>query len=188
MRVNSSFEIFVERESAGLLRTAYLLTGDVGHAEDLLQTTLTRVAQRWQQISESPQAYARKVLVNCSRDRIRWLRRRPREAPWPDEVGPAGGGRFATDGGVGQVGDRQGVVQALSRLPARRRQVVVLRFFQDLSVEQTAQVMGCAEGTVRAHTSRALAQLRDLLADLAEAPEPVPGSHSSVPGTHRPRR
>jgi RNA polymerase sigma factor (sigma-70 family) len=126
-----------------------------------LQTALLRTARRWSRASEAPEAYARRVLVNLSRDRIRWLFRRPREAPLP----PSADTLPAIDAGYDQVGERQAVVRALARLPTRQRQVIVLRFFEDLSVEQTAELLGFSAGTVKSYTSRALATLRALLAD-----------------------
>jgi DNA-directed RNA polymerase specialized sigma24 family protein len=77
--LDPAFEDFVRARSPSLLRTAFLLTGDRGHAEDLLQTTLLRVAWRWRAASARPDAYARRVLVNLSRDRWRNLSRRVRE-------------------------------------------------------------------------------------------------------------
>lgn len=161
MRVDPTFEEFVERASTTLLRTAYLLTGDRGHAEDLLQTALLRTARRWSQARGAPEAYARKVLVNLSRDRTRWLGRRPAEAPLP----PDPDNLRVVDAGYDRVAERGVVVRALARLPTRQRQVIVLRFFEDLSVEQTAELLGFSPGTVKSYTSRALATLRQLLAD-----------------------
>jgi RNA polymerase sigma-70 factor (sigma-E family) len=161
MRVDPTFEAFVERGSTALLRTAYLLTGDRGHAEDLLQTALLRTARQWSRARDAPEAYTRKVLINLSRDRIRTLFRRPREAPLP----PDPDNLRTVDAGYDQVAERRAVVRALAELPTRQRQVVVLRFFEDLSVEQTAQLLGFSTGTVKSHTSRALARLRELLAD-----------------------
>lgn len=159
------FDTFVDQRSTALLRAAYLLTGDLGHAEDLLQNTLVRVAQRWRRIDESPEAYARKVMLNLSRDRIRWLRRRPRESPMPDEENAAAGQRLATDGGIERIAERWRIARALAQLPVRQRQAVVLRFFEDLSVAQTAHVLGCPEGTAKVYTARAISRLRELLAD-----------------------
>ena len=161
VRVDPSFTEFVEGHSAGLLRTAYLLTGDRGHAEDLLQTALLRTLRRWSHAREAPVAYTRQVLVNLSRDRLRRLRRRPREQPLPDDPESLRGtdGRSAASG----VTSRRVVVAALAQLPLRQRQVVVLRFFDDLSVEQTAQLLGFSTGTVKSYTSRALARLRELI-------------------------
>lgn len=162
MRVDPTFETFVEGRSTALLRTAYLLTGDRGHAEDLLQTALLRTARHWSRARDSPEAYARRVLVNLSRDRVRWLFRRPREAPMPPDPDSV---VAAVDAGHEQVAERRVVATALAKLPIRQRQVIVLRFFEDLSVEQTAEVLGFSTGTVKSHTSRALARLRELLAD-----------------------
>jgi RNA polymerase sigma-70 factor (sigma-E family) len=170
VNVDPSFDTFVERRSTALLRTAYLLTGDYGHAEDLLQTALLRTIRHWRRARDSPEAYVRRTLVNLAHDRIRLLRRRPREAPLPDDDS-ATGGATAHPGddsdGVERAGerleDRERLVRALGQLPMAQRKVVVLRFFEDLSVAQTAQLLRCSEGTVKSHTSRALAHLRGLL-------------------------
>lgn len=167
MQVDSLFETFVERRSTDLLRTAYLLTGDRGHAEDLLQTALMRTAQHWLRARAAPEAYARQVLVNLSRDRTRRLFRRPREAP----MAPEADNLPAADAGYDQLTDRRLIFGALAKLPTRQREVIVLRFFEDLSVEETAQLLGFAPGTVKSYTSRALARLRELLAD---SPQSLP--------------
>jgi len=155
--LDPAFEEFVRASSASLLRTAYLLTSDRGHAEDLLQTTLLRVAWRWSAASEQPEAYARRVLVNLSRDRWRNLRRRVREHHLPDLLQPA------VDDATDRVTARQTLIPALRQLPARQREVVVLRFFADLSVAETARALRCSEGAVKAYTSRAMTKLRQLL-------------------------
>jgi RNA polymerase sigma-70 factor (sigma-E family) len=174
MRVDPSFETFVDGRSTALLRTAYLLTGDRGHAEDLLQTALLRTARHWARARDAPEAYARQVLVNLSRDRIRSLLRRPREAPMPSDPDNL----RTVDGGYERVAERRVVVRALAQLPIRQRQVVVLRFFEDLSVDQTAELIGSSTGTVKTHTSRALARLRELLADYHQPfPLEVPHAH-----------
>ncbi|NES13225.1 MULTISPECIES: SigE family RNA polymerase sigma factor [Micromonospora] len=161
MREDPAFEAFVERCSTPLLRTAYLLTGDRGHAEDLLQVALLRTARRWRTAREAPEIYVRKVLLNLSRDRIRRLMRRPREKPLdsvPDTVGTIGPHDH-------QVAERRAVVEALARLPIRQRQVIVLRYFEDLTVEQTADLLKMSSGTVKSYTSRGLGRLRELLTD-----------------------
>jgi RNA polymerase sigma-70 factor (sigma-E family) len=172
MRVDPSFVVFVEQRSTALVRTAYLLTGDRGHAEDLVQTALLRTARHWERAREAPEAYVRRVLVNLSRDRIRGLFRRPREAPMPDDADAWS----AVDAGYERVTEQRVVVRALTQLAVRQRQVVVLRFFEDLSVEQTAELLGFSTGTVKSYTSRALARLRELLADYHETLE-VPHAH-----------
>ncbi|GIF61970.1 RNA polymerase sigma24 factor [Asanoa ishikariensis] len=161
MRVDPTFEAFVERESTALLRIAYLLTNDRGHAEDLLQVALLRTARRWTTAQEAPEAYVRKILLNLSRDRIRWLTRRVRERP----LAFAQHSVAAVASHDHQVAERRQVLEALARLPVKQRQVVVLRFFEDRSVEQTSELLDMPPGTVKSHTSRALARLRELLAD-----------------------
>ena len=173
MRVDPTFERFVEGRSTALLRTAYLLTGDRGHAEDLLQTALLRTARHWSRARAAPEAYARRVLVNLSRDRIRSLFRRPREAPMP----PDADSLRAVDAGYEQIAERRVVSRALAGLPTRQRQVIVLRFFEDLSVEQTAELLGFSAGTVKSYTSRALTRLRQLLAEYHE-PNSLEGPHA----------
>ncbi len=163
MRVDTEFDAFVEAHSTRLLRTAYLLTGDRGHAEDLLQTALLRTLRRWSRARDAPLEYARQVLVNLSRDRLRLLGRRPRESPLPTDPDTLRGHR--PDREVELLGERHRVAQALAQLPTRQRQVVVLRFFEDLTVTETAALLGSAEGTVKSYTSRALARLRELLTE-----------------------
>ena len=159
MRVDSTFEAFVEASSTALLRTAFLLTGDRQHAEDLLQTALLRAARRWSRARDAPYAYVRQVLINLSRDRIRTLLRRPREAKLPPVE--ALGAATPHDAVV----ERWAVASALAQLPVRQRQVVVLRYFEDLTVEQTAAVLGCSTGTVKSYSHRALHRLRELLTE-----------------------
>jgi RNA polymerase sigma-70 factor (sigma-E family) len=161
VRVDSSFEAFVEARSAGLLRLAYLLTGDKGHAEDLLQTALLRTLRRWAHAQGAPEAYTRQVLVNLSRDRIRGQSRRPRETSLPADPDAL----HASDPLLERIDERRMVADAVAQLPLRQRQVVVLRFFADLTVEQTAEELGCSTGTVKSYTSRALTRLRELLGD-----------------------
>ena len=173
VRVDPSFDAFVADRSTALLRAAYLLTGDRGYAEDLLQTALLRVFRHWSRARAAPEAYARQVLVNLSRDRLRRMFRRPREIPLPDNPELLRG----TDSGVERATERRAMVQALAALPVRQREVLVLRFFADLTVEQTATALGCSTGTVKSYTSRALARLRDVLAEDDNETEEIPHAH-----------
>jgi RNA polymerase sigma-70 factor (sigma-E family) len=165
MNTGQEFDDFVRGRSAALLRTAYALTGDRGHAEDLLQTALLRTARRWTAARAAPEAYVRQVLVNLCRDRVRWLQRRPREAVLIDGADPTG----VADELADQVGQRNSVIEALTRLPSGQRKVIVLRFLEDLSVAETAELLGISQGTVKSYTSRALASLRLTLNDIAAA-------------------
>lgn len=164
---SDEFDRFALRVSASLLRSAYLLTGDRGHAEDLLQETLWRTARRWHLVNASPEAYARAVLVNLSRDRRRASKRRPME------ITAAEAFRGSMGDGFDRLGERDEMVNAVRRLARRQREVVVLRFFLDLSVEQTAATLGTSQGTVKSYTARALARMRALLAESADASQPV---------------
>ena len=158
-----SFDEFVARGSASVLRSAYLLTGDRDLAEDLLQVVLVRVGRRWGVARDAPHAYAHRVLVNLLHDRRRNLSRRVTEAPL-DELDER---RGAVVDGSDALVDRIALAGAVRRLPARQREVVVLRFFADLSVSETAAAMTASEGTVKTHTSRALNALRGALSEPA---------------------
>ena len=149
-----AFDAFVRRSSDRLLRTAYLLCGDRGHAEDLVQTALLRTARRWPSARTAPEAYARRVVVNLAKDRWRTLHRRPGEAPLEaDVVVPLHDG----------VADRDQLLRAARQLPPGQRAVLVLRYFDDLSVADTAAALGCSTGTVKSQTARALERLRAAL-------------------------
>lgn len=161
------FERFAARVSPSLLRSAYLLTRDRGHAEDLLQMTLWRIARRWRAIEGAPEGYAHKVLVNLSRDRLRTLGRRAEERL--DASTPVGLHDDATD----TVAERDWMSAAVRRLPRRQREVVVLRFFLDLSVAEAAAALGMSQGTVKSHTSRALTQMGQLLNGSGATPQTV---------------
>ncbi|HUA02312.1 MAG TPA: sigma-70 family RNA polymerase sigma factor [Solirubrobacteraceae bacterium] len=167
------FGRFAARVAPSLVRSAYLLTGDRGHAEDLAQVTLWRTARHWEALSGSPDAYAHEVLVNLSRDRRRSLRRRPLEVAPLDHV--VDRGQDDTEAWL----ERNAVVQAVRRLPRRQREVVVLRFFLDLLVAQAAAALGASEGTIKSYTARATAQLHVLL---REDPSAAAAVLSEVPG------
>jgi RNA polymerase sigma-70 factor (sigma-E family) len=156
--LGEDFERFVLERSTALLRTAVLLVGDRGHAEDLVQTALLRLAARWRSVGDHPEAYVRTVLVNLARDRWRRSGRRVSERELDDTTQVVAGPDF-TD----TVVDRDALRRALTDLPRRQREVMVLRFFVDLSVTETAATLGTSEGTVKAHTSRAVARLRQAL-------------------------
>ncbi|MDX3238479.1 SigE family RNA polymerase sigma factor [Streptomyces sp. ME03-5709C] len=158
----TDFEEFVAARGPRLLRVAWLLTGDRHLAEDLLQTVLARVWPKWRGIAgESPEAYVRRALVNTASS---WWQRRWRgEVPHgelPDTVPAASADPFAS------VDLEQSLAVLIRRLPARQRAVVVLRYFEDLSVEETADVLGCRPGTVKSQAAKALAALRGQVASV----------------------
>lgn len=141
-----------------LLRSAYLLTGDLQRAEDLVQEALIKVALHWTRLrAGNPGAFARTILV---RDNISAWRRRRREHP-VDAVRETGVSPPESE--VSLV-----VRQALSRLTAKQRAVVVLRHFDDLSEAETARILGVGVGTVKSQNAAALARLRDGAPELLE--------------------
>jgi RNA polymerase sigma-70 factor (sigma-E family) len=147
---------FVTAAAPKLRRTAYLLTGDRHRADDVVQQTLTRVYVKWQRVrgADDIDAYVHRMLVRAFQEerRSRWwgvrlLDRTPE--PVPRDIAPG-------DAVVDAVAMRQ----ALAAVPAGQRVVLVLRFYADLSVEQTAEVLGCSTGNVKSQTARGLAALR----------------------------
>ncbi|MEU3597451.1 SigE family RNA polymerase sigma factor [Streptomyces sp. NPDC006798] len=159
------FEAFVAARGPRLLRTAWLLTGDVHLAEDLLQTALAKVWPKWSRISgKHPEAYLRKTLVNTYTE---WWRRRWRGEVPHAELPEPGRRRAAPepDDVFARVDLEQSMAAAVRALPVRQRAVVVLRFFEDLSVAETAATLGCTEGTVKSQSAKALRTLRSVLPD-----------------------
>lgn len=155
MTRDAEFREFVAARSPALLRTAYLLSGgDWALAEDLLQTALTKTYLAWGRIQDqnARESYVRTTLATTSAS---WWRRR-----WHGERATAVLPETATaDPGAG-VDDRDALWRLVVALPARQRAVLVLRFYEDLSEAETARVLGVSPGTVKSHTSRALAALR----------------------------
>ena len=149
------------RDGGQLLGFAFLLVGNRHDAEDLVQQALFRTAGRWAAARQSPAGYSRTVLL---RDRWRARRRRHAETLSPDLTALPS----ASDAAAAVIA-RQLLLRACRRLPLQQRAVVVLRFWEDRSVEETAAVLGCTAGTVKSHTHRALARLREALADPAGA-------------------
>ena len=153
-----AFRAFVAGYSPTLLRAAFLLLRDRGAAEDLVQVTLLRTFRRWRHAQAAPEAYTQRVLVNLCRDHWRHRRRHPE----PDTLEHAELPASPVDL-TDRFAQRQALAQAMGDLPSQQREVLILRFFLDLSVAETAERLGIAEGTVKSSAHRALAQLRDLL-------------------------
>jgi RNA polymerase sigma-70 factor (sigma-E family) len=161
---DSQFTDFVTASRGQLRRTAYLLCGDWHLAEDLVQTTLAKLYVAWPRLhrDSTPDAFARRILVRAHIDETRrpWNRRRSRHEP-ADEAAPQGL----------PVEDRDALMQALAGLPPGQRQTVVLRHWLGLTVEETARDLACSPGTVKSQTARAVARLREALADAAPKEE-----------------
>jgi|SRR5215472_8839086 len=123
MRTGPEFDDFARARSAALLRTACALTGDSGHAGDVLQTALLRTARHWAMAREAPEAYARRVLVNLCRDHWRWLRRRPQEtslAGWTAAPVPGPADLAASSRRSQRASDRRGSAEAVQPTAASR--------------------------------------------------------------------
>ncbi len=158
------FDAFVAANAATLYRTAYLLTGDRGHAEDLVQTAFLRVAAHWRAAADTPLPYARRVLVNLATDRWRRRYRQPAESWLHQGIEPI------EDGVDGQIVLREMLRSLITELPPSQRAVLVLRYFEDLSVAEAASALGCTEGNVKSQTHHALNRLRELMAQSEREP------------------
>ncbi len=165
---DAEFADLVEASWPGLYRTAYLLLGEHQLAEDLVQTSLAKTYAAWGKVREPAAAagYARVVLANTAAS---WFRRRSWRNELPSEELP----ERATHP---EPSDRPAVIAALSTLPPRQRAVVVLRYFDDLSVREVADALDISEGTVKSQTSAALVKLRARLGD-AVVPQETGARH-----------
>jgi RNA polymerase sigma-70 factor (sigma-E family) len=169
VREPDGFREFLAARQVHLLRAAWILTGDVHLAEDLLQTALVKVLPRWERLERdgSLEPYLRKTMINTATSW--WRRKWHGELPSGQVPGgtaqrvpgwePAGGGA-AFDA----VDDRSVLGAALRALPTRQRAVVLLRYYLDMSEAETAAMLGCSQGTVKSQSSKALATLRGRLA------------------------
>lgn len=160
MQPPDGFEEYVVTRSPRLVHAAYLLTGDRGLAEDLVQTALARTWPHWDRIrADNPDAYVHRVLVRLSQT---WWRRRWRgEVPTDEIPEVTAGGSPEADGVI----ERIRLARALARLPRGQRQVLVLRFVEDLSVTEVAAILRVSTGTVKSQSARGLARLREELTD-----------------------
>ena len=159
------FEAFVRAAWHPLLRSAVLLCGERHGAEDLVQETLVRVAQRWPRLvrgGADPMPYARTVLYRLWVDI--WRRRRTRPETLVEAPGEQRGG-VGVDGAAASV-DRVALARALDQLTARQRAVLVLRYLEDRTEVETARVMGCSPNTVKSQARHALARMRELAPDV----------------------
>lgn len=152
----AEFLAYVERRQGALRRTAYLLCRDPYQADDLVQTTLTKVYLAWRKVrrAENTDAYVHTMLMRVFLDERRrgWWR-----VQLAESASEAAG---AIDDADGRIMMRH----ALAELAPRQRAALVMRYYLDLTVEQTAELMGCSTGTVKSQTSRALTALHKVLA------------------------
>lgn len=155
----AGFRAWASTRRAALRRTAYLMCADWHHADDLVQDTLVKVYARWARIASKGEvdAYVRRVLVTTFLD--------ARRRPWRREASYATVPEHADTAADRALGDVEGsaIAAALAAVPAGQRAVLVLRFVEDLSVEQTADVLSCSTGNVKSQTARGLTRLREVL-------------------------
>jgi RNA polymerase sigma-70 factor (sigma-E family) len=165
MRDDTSYVEFVTGRWPVLFRVAYLLTGSQEPAEDRLQSVLMKAYASWGRIHrmESPDAYVRRMLVNGAISASKRAWRRERATGELPELPQSG----HEDGYV----DRASLWPVVQTLPPRQRAVVVLRYYEDLSEDEIARVLGCSRGTVKSQASDALRSLRRSLATAATALE-----------------
>jgi RNA polymerase sigma-70 factor (sigma-E family) len=151
------FREFARDRASPLHRSAYLLCGDWHIAHDLVQETLVKVYRHWNRVrkADSPDAYVRRILLNEARDR------------WRRQENDATVARYTAEPVVPDAAEdiarRDGLLQALLELPLQQRATVVLRYLEGMTQGETAELLGCSEGTVKSQSSRALTTLRKFL-------------------------
>jgi RNA polymerase sigma-70 factor (sigma-E family) len=156
-----SFAAYVADRRPALVRTAYLICGDAHLAEDLVQGALVKAVAHWRRIGDHPEPWLRKVIVNDHMSG--WRKHRGRER-LTDAV---------PDGPAGEAVRDLDLATALRRLPPRQRAVVVLRYYEDLTEQETARVLGVAVGTVKSQHRDAIARLRSTVPGLVDEAVPA---------------
>jgi RNA polymerase sigma-70 factor (sigma-E family) len=151
-----TLERFVAERGDRMLRTAALLTGSQADGEDLLQSALERLLRNWRRIDGDPEHYVRRTLYNLAADGWRRQRVWQRKALLLEAAQPVDPATA--------VDLRDAMLRMLAQLPPRQRAVLVLRYFEQLSEAETAQVLGCSVGTVKSAASRGLTRLRQMTA------------------------
>jgi RNA polymerase sigma-70 factor (sigma-E family) len=156
---DEEFGEFMRNRASLLHQSAYLLCGDWHLADDLVQDTLVKAYEHWPRVrqADSPDAYVRRILLNEARGRWRRRERTANVARFPEGREPVA--PDATD----EVARRAGLLQALHALPLRQRATVILRYLEGMSERETADVLGCSEGTGKSQSARALQTLRNYL-------------------------
>lgn len=151
---------FIDARSGSLLRFAYLLTGDHGLAQDLLQNSLIKVYLSWDRIRDrgALEAYTRTVMT---RTQMSWWRRPARREQLGVEPSEGAGRDSCNVDQQGEVDERDELWRLLATLGPRQRAALVLRFYEDLSEAEIARVLGCSTGTVKSQLSRGLGRLRE---------------------------
>jgi RNA polymerase sigma-70 factor (sigma-E family) len=159
----AEFERFITERADALMRTAVLLTGRRDTAQDLLQTALERLLRHWRTLSGDPEAYLRRTLYNLAADGYR------RQGRLQRKLALLRAGAEQGPDPIAEVDLRDALVRLLLQLPPRQRAVLVLRYWEQLSEAETAEVLGWPEGTVKSAVSRGLRRLRALADSRGEA-------------------
>jgi RNA polymerase sigma-70 factor (sigma-E family) len=159
---HEGFREFVAARSASLFRLAMALTGERRAAEDLLQHALTQTLARWRNVGDNPEGYVRRAMYHTQ---VSVWRRRRRIREVSVEAVP----ERASSDEISTVDLRLALRRALLLLGARQRAVLVARYLEDLSEQQTAEMLGCSVGTVRSQAHRALSRLRQVAPELQYA-------------------
>jgi len=157
----ADFRVFVAARSPSLLWFAHALTGDPHTAEDVVQTALARTALAWPRVrrKDNPEGYVRRAIVTTH---LNALRRRPwREQPRDFIADVADDADAARP--EHELDERDAMWAALSKLPPRQRAVLVLRYYEDLSEADIAEVLGCSRGTVKSQAAKGLSRLRQIV-------------------------
>jgi RNA polymerase sigma-70 factor (sigma-E family) len=151
---DEEFRDFMQARWPAMVRLAYALTGDQGHAEDVAQAAFARAYASWPRVrgTGDPEAYVRRIVINENRNRFRKHRVAERLTDSLPETG--------TPDATGESDDRSALIAALQRLGPRQRAVVVLRYWLGLTESEAAVELNCSVGTVKSQASRALASLR----------------------------
>jgi RNA polymerase sigma-70 factor (sigma-E family) len=159
-QLDTEFREFMHGRWPAMVRLAFALTGDQGHAEDVAQTAFARAYASWPKVRRTgnPEAYVRRIVINENRNRFRKQRVAERLTDAPPEPGP-GTGPGSADA-TSQYDERSVLMAALRRLGPRQRAVVVLRYWLGLTEAEAAAELNCSVGTVKSQASRALATLR----------------------------
>lgn len=153
----ADLESFLAERGEPLLRTAVLLTGSKEAGEDLLQAALERLLRHWSAIVGDPEGYLRRTLYNLAADGWRRQRAWRRRLPLLQNETAT-----AVADGTREVDTRDVLIRLLVQLPPRQRAVIVARYWEQLSEAETAVVLGCSVGSVKASASRGLQRLREL--------------------------
>ena len=163
----ATFAAYVSARSSALQRAAYLMVGDIGLAQDLVQEALIKTYVAWPRLRDpgNAEAYTRKAITTTA---ITWYRRKAWRAERPSGQPPDVPAPGHADG----IDERTWLWQCLLRLPVRQRVAIVLRYYEDLTEAQTAEAMDCAVGTVKSQVSAGLAKLRALIGAELLPPEP----------------